>query len=129
VLLFSSLRPTGTTCGGGGCTSFLYAVRPVSGAGGLGFLHLGTSTYDAILSTVGCIAGVTTVTNRSELYIYWIGNQPVGGTSTPGSPGPGTPPPPPPPGTPPPPTCPDPFGCTNGTMTATGRTSWQELIP
>ncbi len=87
MLLFPSVIPKAQPCSGG-CGGFVYAVNAYSGAGGLGLLMdaaNGTS-YDGLATLVGCIKGLTVISNGGTLDVYASG---TGGPNSGGSNPPG----------------------------------------
>ena len=116
----------------GGCTSFLYGINALTGAGGMDFFSANGAFYDAIVSAAGCLSGLTVIVeNAGTVLTYGFG------PNLSAAPAPGAPPPAPPggntgtgQGTPPPPIdCPPNMDCNPGkTSTGLGRISWHEMV-
>lgn len=73
LTLFSTVIPSSQPCNGG-CGGFIYAVNQFNGDGGMNFLSSNGAFYDAIATTVGCVRGLTLVSNGSTLNWYASGN-------------------------------------------------------
>jgi len=129
VVVFVSDTPNALSCSGGGCTTFLYGINPLSGGGGMDFFSDAGAFYDAISSGgVGCLTGITVIMESgSSVLTYGFGpkfgngggqqNPPTTGVtgSTPGPLGQ--------------PGCTANVDCTRDHIPdATGRKSWHEMV-
>lgn len=133
VVVFVSELPNGVgnPCTGG-CTSFLYGINSLTGAGGMDFFSASGAFYDAIVSGAGCLSGLTVIIeNATTVLTYGFGpdlgsNKPSGSTP-PAPPGgsTGTPGPTPPASI----TCPPNMDCNRDKMNnGQGRISWHEMV-
>jgi len=92
MLLFSTVIPNPQPCNGG-CGGFIYALNAFNGDGGLNFLvdTANNTAYDALATMIGCVKGLTLISQHSTLNVYASGNGGGGGGSgTTGSGGTGT---------------------------------------
>ena len=133
VVVFVSALPSGAgnPCTGG-CTSFLYGINSLTGAGGMDFFSANGAFYDAIISGAGCVTGLTLIIESSSTVLTYGFGPNLGSSQSSGSP------PPSPPGgstgtaggTPPPAiNCPPNMDCNRDqSNNGQGRISWHEMV-